>query len=455
MNDMSTPGAAIMPAALTRPARRGPILLALCLGTLVAQIDTSVVNLAIQPIGAAFAAPVPALQWVLNAYNLTYAVLLLTGGLVADRYGRRKAFCLGAVVMAGGLLGCLLAPGVAALIAARAVAGLGAALLLPASLAVMRVVWTDQVARGRALGIWASCNGLAFAIGPSVGGLLVAQFGWRSVFALVLPLALATVALGLLVVPDSADPGRRRLDPWGQLLGMLALGGLVYGVIAGAGPAFAVAAVAAALFLLVEHRAGGAALVPLALFRSAPFTGALTATGTMTFGAYGLIFLLPLMWLASGQLTVAQAGLALMPPELAFFIISQRSGHLGERFGMRLMTAGGTALIGCGMLLVAAAWQGAPLWWVEIGLFVVAIGMAFNTGPLMAVTVNAVAPERSGTAAALFNVARMIGATLGVAVLGAVFAAWGGGGAGLRVALALGGAVQLAGAGAAWATIRR
>src|ERR1700744_5409584 len=174
---------------------RAVVLLALCLGVLVAQIDTSVVNLATHAIGATFQAGVAPLQWVLDAYNLVYAVLLLSGGLVADLYGRRRAFAIGAAVMATGSLVCAFAPAIGVLIAGRAMTGVGAALLLPSSLAIIRVVWPEPAARGRTLGIWASCNGLAFAIGPSIGGFLIEQFGWRSVFLLAVPLASVRFAL--------------------------------------------------------------------------------------------------------------------------------------------------------------------------------------------------------------------------------------------------------------------
>jgi MFS family permease len=153
------------------------VLLALCLGVLVAQIDTSVVNLATHAIGATFRAGVAPLQWVLDAYNLVYAVLLLSGGLVADLYGRRRAFAIGAAVMTAGSLVCAFAPSIGVLIGGRAMTGVGAALLLPSSLAIIRVVWPEPAARGRTLGIWASCNGLAFAIGPSIGGFLIGHFG--------------------------------------------------------------------------------------------------------------------------------------------------------------------------------------------------------------------------------------------------------------------------------------
>ena len=188
----------------TRGARKSVVLLTLCLGVLVAQVDTSVINLAMQPIGSAFRASVTELQWVLDAYNLTYATLLLTGGLIADLYGRRLAFQLGAAILTVASLGCALSPSIGFLIAARAAAGLGSALLLPASLSIVRVVFTDQAERRRALGVWASCNGLAFVIGPTLGGFCIAWFGWPSVFLLAVPLALAAFVLATVVVPESS-----------------------------------------------------------------------------------------------------------------------------------------------------------------------------------------------------------------------------------------------------------
>jgi MFS transporter, DHA2 family, methylenomycin A resistance protein len=315
-------------------AKRSIVLLTLCLGVLIAQVDTSVVNLAMQPIGVAFGASVSALQWVLDAYNLTYAALLLSGGLVADLYGRRRAFQAGAAILAVASIGCALARSVDFLVAARAVAGVGSALLLPASLSIVRVVWAEPNARRRALGVWASCNGLAFVIGPSLGGVFIRWFGWPSVFVLAVPLALAALVLAALVVPESSDPRGRHFDLAGQVFGSLVLGGFVFAAISGRSGgwpaiiALIVAAVSLPPFLLVERRADAAALVPLTLFRNAPFCGAFAATASMTFGAYGLIFLLPLLWQSSGLLTAEMAGLALMPCALLFFLIAPRSGHL-------------------------------------------------------------------------------------------------------------------------------
>jgi EmrB/QacA subfamily drug resistance transporter len=452
-----TGGAALVRRAATN---RPLVLLALCLGVLVAQIDTSVVNLASHAIGVTFQAGVAPLQWVLDGYNLTYAVLLLSGGLVADLYGRRRAFTIGAAVMATGSLVCAFAPSIGVLIAARATTGLGAALLLPSSLAIIRVVWPEPAARGRTLGIWASCNGLAFAIGPSIGGFLIEHAGWRSVFLLVVPLASVAFALAFMTMPKSADPEGRHFDLPGQVSGALVLGGLALAAITSHHggdqwiAALLIAALAMPIFLWTERRRGDAALVPLDLFQIRPFSGAIAATAAMTFGMYGLIFLLPLVWQADGHLTPGQAGLLMMPTALVFFAVSTRSGHLAQRFGVRAMAASGTAVIGCGLLAVAASDAGSPMWLAQSGLLLTAIGMGLNTGPLHGIAVGSVAQARSGTASALINVARMAGATMGVALLGAVFAALHGGAAGLRAAMLIGGLVQLTGALVAFLRIR-
>ena len=435
------------------PPRQAPVgpgklvLPALCLAVLTAQIDTSVVNLALRPIGVALGASLAALQWVLDGYNLTYAVLLLTGGMLADRYGRRRIFRIGAAVMVLASLACGAAPGPAVLIAARAAAGLGAALLVPASLAIIRVAWPEPAARGRALGVWASCNGLAFVIGPLVGGWLIGHAGWRAVFLVIVPVA-AAAGLSIGAVAESRAGDGRRLDLPGQLLGAAALAGLVFAAI---GPGWVAGAglVALAGFLWVERRAGAEALVPLDLFAAPAFRGAMAATATMTFGIYGMIFLVPLAWLAGGTLSPAGAGAALLPCAGLFFLVSPVTGALLPRLGARRLIVAGTGAIAAGLAVLAGTAAGRPLWLAEIGLGLTGIGMGIATGPLMALAVGAVREGRAGTASSLINVARMVGATLGVAVAGAVYR-----GAGLSAAMALGAAVQAAGGACAWAALR-
>ena len=433
-----------------------PALLTLCLAVLVAQIDTAVVNLGTHQIGSYFHAGVDALQWVVDAYNLTYAVLLLTGGLLADLLGRRRIFIIGAAIFtAASLLGAF-APSIGVLIGARAVAGVGAALLIPASLAIVRVIWRDASERGRALGIWAGCNGVALAIGPTLGGVLIEHFGWRSIFLVVVPVSLAAVALAPLALPESADPQGRSFDIRGQSLGAIGLGAVAFAAIeahtspwlALGGCVVAIGCIAA--FILAERRVGSAALVPLELFSSKPFTAASVATTAMTFGMYGVIFLLPLSWQSSRGLSATTAGIALIPMALVFVIVSPFSGKLTERFGARFTTAGGVTIIGIGLLLIGLTAGQPSLVFAEIGLVLTGVGMGFATGPLMGEAVGAVRAARSGTASALINVARMVGATVGVAALGAVYAVFDGGSEGLRFAMILGGVAQLSGAGYAW-----
>jgi EmrB/QacA subfamily drug resistance transporter len=432
----------------------------MCLAVLLAQVDTSVVNLAVHSIGSSLGAAVSGLQWVLDAYNLAYALLLLTGGLLADLYGRRRLFLIGAAIFTGGSVLCAAASNIQVLIAARVITGAGAAMLLPASLAIIRVAWPEQQVRNHALGVWAACNGLAFIIGPTVGGMLVDAFGWRSVFLIAVPFGLMAIGLAWHVVDESLDPAGRRFDGWGQLWGATALGGLAFaGIAAGgkpaiAGVAFGCAAVAFTLFLFTERRHGQAAMVPLDLFRHRAFAGAMVAFAAAPFGMYGLLFLVPLVWQAGGTLAAGAAGLALVPMAAVFFVLSNIAGRLAERIGARTMIAGGTALIGGGSLVISATGAGRPVWLAEIGLIVAGLGMGLNTGPLFGVAVGAVPAARSGSVASLINVARMVGATLGVAVLGTVLAAAGAGEGGLRAAMLLGGTVQLAGACVAWRLVR-
>jgi hypothetical protein len=306
------------------------------------------------------------------------------------------------------------------------------------------------------LGIWAGCNGLALAVGPTLGGVLIGRFGWRSIFLVVIPLGLAALALAPLSIPETSDPQDRRFDTPAQIFGALALGGLAVAAIESnravvvAAVALAVAALALTLFINVEAKAGASALIPLDMFRARGFRGAATATAGMTFGMYGVLFLLPLAWQSAGMLDAVGAGIPLMPMALVFVLVSPLSGSLTGKLGVHVMTGGGVAIIGCGLLAIGMTARSASISAAEVGLALTGLGMGLATGPLMDAAVGAVAAARSGTAAALINVARKAGATIGVAVLGAVFAIGHGGSEGLRLAMLLGGGVQLASAAAMW-----
>jgi hypothetical protein len=350
---------------------------------------------------------------------------------------------------------CALAPSIAVLIGGRVISGIGAALMLPASLAILRVAWPEPKSRARALGIFTGCNGLAFIIGPTLGGLLIAHTGWRSVFFVAVPFGLAALVAAPFAVSESADPQNRHFDGSAQALGILSLGGLAMAAIESHGGPLALVALAVALvaflaFLEVERQRGSAALIPLDLFRVHAFRGAIIATTGMTFGMYGVLFLQLLTWQSSGRLDAVGAGLALVPMAVIFMLISPFSGTLQARLGTRFMTGGGVGIIGCGLLTVGASAGSASLAGAEIGLMLTGLGMGLATGPLTGVAVGAVSAARSGTAAALLNVARMVGATLGVAALGAVFALLQDGTEGLRLAMLLGGSTQILAAGLCW-----
>src|SRR5215831_5427753 len=224
-------------AARTRlAARRGTtvILFTMCLGVFIAQLDSQVVNLAIKQIGSDLGIGIRQLQWVMDSYNLLYATLLLTGGTLGDLYGRVRIFAGGIGLIVLGSIVCAIAPTGAALIAGRALTGIGAALEVPTSLAILTVTYPDSKQRAGAIGVWASCNGLALAVAPTVGGLLVDVATWRSIFALVVPACAAAMVLALKSVPESSDADGRRLDPAGQALAIVALAALSFVAIEGA-----------------------------------------------------------------------------------------------------------------------------------------------------------------------------------------------------------------------------
>lgn len=435
---------------------QGLALTTLCLAVLAAQIDTAVVNLALQPIAQNLNADLSRLQWILDAYNLAYAALLLSGGLLTDLYGRRRVFVIGAAVLSVSTLLCAMAPGLEALIAARAISGVGAALLIPASLALIRILWLDSAQRARVLGLWAACNGLAMALGPTLGGVLIASAGWRSVFLAAVPLGLLAAALAPMCISESRSASPRSVDMAGQSAGAAALGALLFAAIEFQHrPGLALATLllgvlATLLFIRIERGLGSRALAPLALFASRPFNTAMTATFTMTFGMYGVLFLLPLFWQASGLLDPLGAGIALMPTAIAFMLVSPCSGKLSARHGASRIAACGLALMGTGLSIIGLTAATASLGAQQTGLLLTGVGMGLATATLTEVAINTVPTEHAGTAGALVNTARMTGASLGVALLGAIFAVAAHPADGMRLALLAGSAVQFAGALVAW-----
>ena len=436
-------------------------LLTLCLTVMIAHLDTFIVNLGARAIGDHFDAGIDELQWIVDSYNLVYAVSLLTGGMLADIYGRRRILMSGALIFTIASLICAAAPSPLVLICGRALTGVGGALMIPASLAIIRVVWDQPGERARALGVWAACNGVAMALGPSLGGMLLPWFGWRSIFLVVVPFGLLALIMAGYTIPESSDPRRRPFDAAAQVFGALALGSFTYAAIsAQSAPsamtaALIVAVLSAALFIVVERRKGSEALVSPDILTVRQFRGAMIATMGMTFGGYGMVFVLPLAWQSSGRLDAAASAAALLPMSLVFVLVSPLSGALSEKLGTRVVTSGGVTLMGIGLLLIGLGGLQPNLTLAELGLAVTGLGLGLGSGPLSAMAVGHVSAARAGTAAALINVARISGATIGVAILGACYAATGSGQDGLLVSMIAGSLVQFAGAGVAWMVTRQ
>jgi EmrB/QacA subfamily drug resistance transporter len=445
------------------------VLLATSLGVLLAQIDTSVVNLGLKSIAASLHAGVSEMQWVIDAYNLVYASLLLTGGTLGDIYGRRRIFLAGIALFTAGTIVCALAPDAATLIAGRAISGLGAAFALPMSLVLLTLAYPRREERAHAMGIWASCNGLAFIIGPTLGGWLVDSVGWRSIFYMSLPACAAALLLTLYAIEESTEPEGRRLDLPGQVLAIAALGCFAFAAIEGAHwgwtlPLFTVlagAVIAAAAFVYVEANTQGP-LLPLSFLGQPVFSAALAAAGLMTFGMYALLFIMPLYFQTMRGASPFIAGLELLPMSFSFVVVSQLVGYFTNNLGPRIVMTAGMACMGFGALAIALMPEDPGLAPVELALLVVGVGLGLNTAPVNGVAVAAVPAGRSGTASGLLNTSRMVGATLGVAILGSVFAAYAGqrpdvAGSfmpGLRAAMIAAGLAELLGAAIAAALIR-
>src|SRR6185295_13962413 len=385
-----------LPATTPIETRRRPrhhgrlplVLITMCLGVFLAQLDTSVVNLARGRIGAELGSSVAQLQWVIDGYNLTYAACLLTGGTLGDIFGRRRVFMTGIVFFAAGSLLCGVAPENATLIGGRMLAGLGAALQIPVSLAILSDAYPDAEQRARAIGTWAGCNGLAWVVGPALGGAIVGQAGWRWIFLLAVPLGMLAIGLSLACVPKSPRQGGRSIDAPGQLLAVLMLGALSIAFIEGphwgwshlATIVFlAIAACASACFVVAEFRSPQP-LLPLTIFRSSAFTAAVLAAAAMTFGMYAMLFLMPLYLQTVRGASAPAVGLQMLPLSLGFFVVSLKSGALAARFGARVVMASGLALMGLGFLILSTLSRGLDIVLIEFAFLQIGIGLGLNTG---------------------------------------------------------------------------
>ncbi len=443
-------------ASSARPAvtaRPGLTLAATILGSSVAFIDGSVVNVALPALARDLGAGPSALTWAINAYLLPLGALILLGGGLGDHFGRRRLFLLGLVLFTLASLICAAAPSFAWLLAGRGLQGLGAALLMPNSLAILGSAFTGE-ARGRAIGTWAAVGALAGALGPILGGWLVDAIGWRTIFLLNLPIASAAAGLAWRYVAESreAHPAAS-LDWGGASLATAGLGLLTWSLTqasaaSGGGPAVWLAASGGAAllagFVALEHRRGERAIMPLAMFAAPIFVG-LTLLTFFLYGALGgLLVLLPFLLIRVEHWPAVAAGAALLPVPIVIGLGSRLMGRLTARIGGRLPLAAGAAMVGAGLALYARAGAGPLNYWSDIlpPTLLVALGMGASVAPLTTTVMASVDTDHVGAASGFNSAVARIAGLVATALLGFVFARQGSAAdfmAGFRAAAAIGG----------------
>jgi EmrB/QacA subfamily drug resistance transporter len=405
------------------------------LASSLAFVDGSVVNVGLPAIGATFKASAGELQWVINAYLLPLGALLLLGGALGDRFGRVRLLVVGTATFGAASIACALGPSLFWLLIARGLQGVGAALLMPNSLAILGAGFSGE-ARGRAIGIWASTGAVMGALGPVLGGWLIDSVGWRSIFFINLPLAAGAIVLAIIFVRDARHEDKSTpLDLLGGLLATAALGAITWGLTTGSGhagwtlAALLLVCAGAALvlvFLAVERRQGDAAMMPLALFGSSSFIG-LTLLTLLLYGALGaLLVLLPYVLIQSAGYSGAQAGAALLPFAAVLAFASPFMGAIAGKVGSRVPLSLGSLVVAGGFLLILRIGHNADYWTTVFpAILVIAIGLAGAVAPLTTAILASVDSRHTGSASGLNSAVSRTGGMVATALLGGVLGAAG------------------------------
>ncbi|MGW7291137.1 MFS transporter [Streptomyces xiamenensis] len=414
------------------PLRRRMLVLAICcMSLLIVSLDITALNVALPSLGRELNAGVSGLQWTVDAYTLVLASFLMLSGSMADRLGRRRVFTTGLVIFTTGSLLCALAPGLGWLVGFRMLQALGGSMLNPVAMSIIRNTFHDPKELARAIGMWGGVVGISMAAGPIVGGALVQAFDWRAVFWINIPVGITALVLTLRFVPESRAPRARRIDPVGQLLVILLLGSLTFGIIEGgrgewtSAPivgCFLVAALSLPALVWYESRRFEPLLDPR-FFRSAPFSGA-SAIAVSAFAALsGFLFLNTLYLQDQRQLSALEAGTYLLPMAGVTLVLAPVSGWLINRFGARLpLLLAGSALTASGLMF--AGWQAesdnARLFTAYV-LF--GIGFGLVNAPITNTAVTGMPRAQAGVAAGIASTSRQVGSALGVAMVGTALAA--------------------------------
>jgi MFS transporter, DHA2 family, methylenomycin A resistance protein len=403
-------------------------LAAMSLGYGTVQLDVTIVNTALNSIGGSLGGGVAELQWVVSAYTIAFAALILTAGALGDRVGAKRVFMAGFAIFTAASLACALAPNALILIAARAVQGAGAAILVPNSLALLNHAYPDEKERRRAVGIWAAGASLALTAGPLAGGILIALVGWRSIFLVNLPIGLAGLWLTWRYANETTRSANRQLDLLGQAAAIGALGCLAGAIIEGGAlgwsnpivlAGFAGAAILGALFIVQEWLAAQP-MLPLGLFRDRLFALPAIVGLAVNVAFYGLIFVLSLYFQQVNHLSPFATGLAFLPMMGAVLPMNLLAARAAERFGAPAIIAAGAGVAGVGCIALIGIAPGQSYWAMGAQLLAIGAGLGLLVPPLTATLLGSVEKARSGIAAGVLNATRQTGSVIGVALFGAL-----------------------------------
>jgi MFS transporter, DHA2 family, methylenomycin A resistance protein len=403
-------------------------LAAMSLGFCVVQLDVTIVNTALSSIGASLGGGISELQWIVSAYTIAFAALILTAGALGDRCGAKRVFMAGFAIFTAASLACALAPTAMILIAARVAQGVGAAVLVPNSLALLNHIYPDEKERGRAIGIWAAGASLALTAGPLAGGSIIALMGWRSIFLVNLPIGIAGLWLTWRYADETPRSSHRELDLAGQVTAVGALASLAGTIIEGGAlgwsdpwllAGFVVFAVLAALFVFQERRARQP-MLPLSLFNHGMFALTSGVGLLVNVAFYGLIFVFSLYFQQVNGLSPFAAGLMFLPMMGAVLPMNLLAARAAERFGAPVTIAAGAAIAGAGCIALIGIRQGASYWVICAQLVAIGAGLGLLVPPLTSTLLGNVDKARSGIAAGVLNATRQTGSVLGVALFGSL-----------------------------------
>jgi EmrB/QacA subfamily drug resistance transporter len=421
-----------MEVLLDEMNRKWWTLVAVAFGLFMIMLDNTVVNVALPSIERDLHVSISSLEWIVTAYALTFAALLITGGKLGDLFGRRRIFVIGIAIFTLSSLACGFAPTAGFLIGARAVQGVGAALMNPASLSIITATFPPRE-RGQAIGIWAGVSAMALAIGPLVGGLIVDNINWNWIFFINVPVGIVGIVVSQLVIKESRDTSHEQsIDLPGLITSSAGLFALTYGLIEGnrhgwTSPEivglFSAAAVLLVAFVVVEHRQR-LPMLDLSLFRIGSFTGSNLVAMLVSLGMFGVFFFVSLYIQNILGWTPTQAGASFLPMTILIILVAPIAGKMSDRVGSRWLMGGGMTLVSISLLLYQRVGLHSTFWTLLPAMLLGGVGMALTMSPMTAAAMSSVPVDKAGVGSGVLNSFRQLGGSLGIALMGAILASY-------------------------------